>query len=168
MRLASFISRVHTFERTNWLTSDQVFTMATEGSARAIGFGDEIGCIKPGFMADIVFLDVGHIHYIPLNDITRQVVFSENGAAVDSVMIGGRMVLEGGQLNTIDEKKLKSDVETACERLRSATASQHGFAEKLEGYVEAFWATQAMRPYDVHRHLGDVVSPTRGGSPHGV
>jgi cytosine/adenosine deaminase-related metal-dependent hydrolase len=38
-----------------------------------------------------------------------QIVFTENGAAVDSVMIGGRLVLDHGRLTTIDEKKLRRD-----------------------------------------------------------
>ncbi len=155
-RLASLISRIQTFRREDWLTSDQVLTMATEGSARAMGFGDEIGRLEPGFMADIVFLDLGYIHYVPLNDITRQIVFSENGAAVDSVMIGGRMILDKGQLTTIDEDKLRRDVETACERLRTATAESVLFASKLEEYVGAFCATQTQHAYHVHRHMGDA------------
>jgi hypothetical protein len=49
------------------------------------------------------------INYVPLQAPLLQLVFAENGAAVDSVMIGGRMVLEHGRLLTIDESKLKHD-----------------------------------------------------------
>ena len=81
--------------------------MATIGSAQAMGFAGMIGEIAPGYKADIVFLDLGHINYVPCHDIVSQIVFTENGAAVESVMIGGRMVLDHGRLTTIDEKKLR-------------------------------------------------------------
>jgi 5-methylthioadenosine/S-adenosylhomocysteine deaminase len=156
-RLASYVSRVQSFRPESWLSSDQVLTMATEGGARAMGFDGEIGRLAPGFKADIVFLDLAHIHYVPLNDITRQIVFSENGAAVDSVMIGGRLIVEAGRLTSVDESKLRCDVEQACERLRAASEPNRNFARKLEDYVGAFCATQVQRPYHVHRHLGDTI-----------
>ena len=70
-----------------------------------------------GLRADIVFLDIGHINYVPLRKPLLQVVFAENGAAVDSVMIGGRMVLAHGRLLTIDEHRLRRDAQIAAERL---------------------------------------------------
>jgi 5-methylthioadenosine/S-adenosylhomocysteine deaminase len=36
---------------------EEVYTAATKGSARALGFED-IGAIAPGMKADIVFLDL--------------------------------------------------------------------------------------------------------------
>ncbi|MEA2868883.1 MAG: 5-methylthioadenosine/S-adenosylhomocysteine deaminase, partial [Bradyrhizobium sp.] len=43
--------------------------MATVGSARAMGLGGKVGEIAPGFKADIVFLDLGHINYVPCHDM---------------------------------------------------------------------------------------------------
>lgn len=47
MRLASYTSRVRGPDYERWLTSDEVFRMATEGSARALGFAGELGRIAP-------------------------------------------------------------------------------------------------------------------------
>ena len=55
-----------------------------------------------GFLADIVFLDLDEINYVPLNDPLTQLVSSENGSAVASVMIGGRMVLPRWQQGRLD------------------------------------------------------------------
>jgi hypothetical protein len=49
-----------------------------------------IGQLEPGFLADIVFLEISHINYFPFRNLLLQMVFAENGAAVDSVMVGGR------------------------------------------------------------------------------
>ncbi|NIR61041.1 MAG: amidohydrolase family protein, partial [Gammaproteobacteria bacterium] len=73
-----------------WLGSADALTLATAGGARLLGFGDRLGRLAPGCHADIVFLDLGHLNFVPLNDPANQIVNGEDGGAVDSVMIGGR------------------------------------------------------------------------------
>src|SRR2546428_12964798 len=91
MRLASFVSKAQRPDVERWVTTDEVALAATEGSARALGFEGLIGRLAPGYKADIVFLDLGHVNWIPLNDPTNQLVHTEDGGAVTHVMIGGRM-----------------------------------------------------------------------------
>lgn len=150
-RLAAFISRIQNPDYKTWLGPRQVLTMSTAGSARALGFADAIGRIAPGAKADIVFLDLAHIHYVPLADLIGQIVFTESGAAVDSVMIGGRMVLDRGKIVTIDEKKLRRDVERAAERLNGANAANRAFAARLEDVVGGFCLGLCRSPYHVDR-----------------
>jgi hypothetical protein len=85
-----------------------------------------------------VFLDLGHINYVPCHDMVTQIVFSENGGAVDSVMIGGRMVLDNGRLTTVDEKKLRRDAASAAKRLFAANAPTRSFAKDLQSIVGHF------------------------------
>ena len=134
-----------------WLGPDEVLHMATVGSAHAMGLGGKVGEIAPGFKADIVFLDLGHINYVPCHDMVTQIVFTENGGAVDSVMIGGRMVLDRGRLTTIDEKKLRRDVTSAAERLFAANAPMRSFAKDLQSIVGHFCHNLACESYHVHR-----------------
>ena len=74
---------------------------------------------------------------MPCHDIVSQIVFTENGAAVDSVMIGGRMVLDHGRLTTIDEKKLRRDACAAAERLFAVNTPMRSFAKELAGALSA-------------------------------
>jgi 5-methylthioadenosine/S-adenosylhomocysteine deaminase len=148
-RLAALISRVQTPDFERWLGADEVLRMATVGSARAMGFGS-VGEIAPGYKADIVFLDLAHINYVPCHDVLTQIVFTENGAAVDSVMIGGRLVLDHGRLTTIDEKKLRRDASSAAEQLFAANAPMRAFAKQLQSFVGAFCHRLACEPYHVH------------------
>ncbi len=89
LRLAAFLSRVGDADYGRWLSAEEVFRAATEGSAKILNF-DRIGRLEPGYRADIVFLDIGHINYVPLRNPLRQMVLAENGAAILSVMIDGR------------------------------------------------------------------------------
>jgi guanine deaminase len=83
--------------------------------------------------------------------MVSQIVFTENGAAVDSVMIGGRMVLDRGRLTTVDEKKLRQDAAAAAERLFAANTATRTFARELQPVVGQFCHRLACEPYHVHR-----------------
>jgi guanine deaminase len=146
-RLAAYLSRVRTPDYTRWITAGDAFTMATEGSAGVLGMANRIGRLAPGFKADVVFLDLGNANYVPLNDGLVQLVNGESGLAVDRVMIGGRMILEGGRLLTVDEAKVRAQAEAAIERLRGATAQAVATARALEPFVGAFCVRQARAPY---------------------
>jgi 5-methylthioadenosine/S-adenosylhomocysteine deaminase len=77
LRLAAFLSRVGDVDPRRWLSAEEAFRAATEGSAKILGF-DRLGRLEPGYRADIVFLDIG------LRNPLHQMVLSENGAAIHS------------------------------------------------------------------------------------
>ncbi len=68
MRLASFVSKVQGPDWRRWLTTREAALAATEGSVRALGFGERIGRLAPGYKADIVMLDLDHPDWLPFND----------------------------------------------------------------------------------------------------
>jgi guanine deaminase len=110
---------------------------------------DRIGRLAPGYKADITFLDLANIDFVPLNDVLLQIVNGESGAAVDSVMNGGRLVLEHGRLTTVDERRVRAQAEAAVARLRQANAEAMAAARALEGFVGAFCLSQVREPYDL-------------------
>jgi len=101
MHFAAAASHARGPEPERWITTQQVFTAATMGSARALGF-DNIGRIAEGCVADIVFLDLDAPTLIPLNDPVSQAVIGEDGTSVTDVMVGGRFVVRDRRLLTVD------------------------------------------------------------------
>jgi guanine deaminase len=158
MRLASFVSRVQGPDHTRWLTTDEAFWMATEGSARALGWDGRIGRIAPGFKADIVFLDEAAPHFVPLNDVTNQIVHGEDGTGVVSVMIGGRLVVDRGRLTTIDTDELRRRAAETAGRLAGLTGEARALAERLETVVARFCQGLATRPHPVQRYAATTPS----------
>jgi cytosine/adenosine deaminase-related metal-dependent hydrolase len=91
---------------------------ATLTGARAVGLAGAIGAIKPGMIADLMILDLKEPAFVPFNSAARQIVFSESGRAVETVLVGGRPVVRGGRLVTVDEAALAAAVETVAPTFR--------------------------------------------------
>jgi 5-methylthioadenosine/S-adenosylhomocysteine deaminase len=85
---------------------------ATLGNARSAGLQGKIGAIKLGHKADMVFIDLNDTAYLPYNSAARQLVYTETGRGIDSVMIDGRMVMSDRRVTTIDEEDLRREVES--------------------------------------------------------
>lgn len=154
MRLASTVSRLHSPDPADWLTAGQVIEMATRGSARGLGFDGLIGSLAPGFKADIVFLDLRRIQYLPLNHAARQVVFQENGAGVKHVMIDGRLIVRDGRVLTVDYARLREEVTRANDRLRLENEDAARLVRQLEPLVGQFCVGLSKEPYHVNRYVG--------------
>ena len=155
MRLASFVSRIRSVDAEEWLATEEVLTMATAGSAHALGLGDHIGRLAPGFKADIVFLDLGHPNFLPLNDPTNQIVHTENGAAVDSVMVGGRLVLHRGKFETVDLNAIRQKATARALELREGNRETRELLQQIEGVVSRFCIGLAREPYLVQSLVDD-------------
>ncbi len=139
MRLACYVSRVKGNPPEQWVSAREALHAATEGGAKALGF-DKLGRVEKGWKADLLLLDLSALHYIPLNDLASQIVFGEDGTGVESVMIGGRWVMRGGKLLTVDVEALRRKAEAAVARLRAANAEAKALGEKLQPYVGHFCA----------------------------
>jgi guanine deaminase len=151
MRLASLSSKVQGPDVERWLTTEEALKAATEGSARALGLENEIGRIEPGYWADIVFLDLHHINWIPTNDPVNQIVHTEDGTGVHSVMIGGRMIVANHKLLTVDLPKLAAQAAASQARRAELTGNAKKLYERLEKVVGAFCPGLAKAPLHIDR-----------------
>lgn len=161
LRLAAFLSRICSPDTSEWLSAEEVFHAATRGSAEILGF-ERLGVLEPGYAADIVFLDLRHINYVPLRAPLRQLVFTENGAAIDSVMIDGRFVLRHGTMLTVDEARLRAHAAEAVERLDRANAAARQQSAALADIIGRFCLGQARAPFAAHRRLPDGQNAGKG------
>jgi guanine deaminase len=152
MRLASFASKVQGPDWRRWLSTREAALAATEGSARALGLGDRVGRLAPGWKADIVMLDLDHPNWLPLNDPVNQLVHTEDGTAVASVMIGGRMVVDNRRVVTVDLARLRERVEAARDRLAAANADNRRLYDALEPVVGSHCPGLARAPYHIDRY----------------
>ncbi|WP_159010195.1 amidohydrolase [Bradyrhizobium sp. S69] len=151
-RLASYLSRIEGPATAQWISAQQAFGLATEGSAKVLGF-ERIGRLAPGYEADIVFLRLDSPHFVPLRAPLLQMVFGENGASVDTVMIGGRVVFRDGKLLTLDEAVLRRQAQEAADRLDRADGTPRGSTTVVSQLVGAFCAAQGCLGHKLPRKL---------------
>jgi hypothetical protein len=72
-------------------------------------------------------------------------VFGEDGTGVESVMIGGRMVLDHGRFTTIDPAKLRLQAEAAVARLAAETREGRALSERLAPLIGQYCSGLAGR-----------------------
>jgi guanine deaminase len=155
MRYASMASKTQTPDPHHWAGVEEIYNAATKGSARALGFKD-IGAIAPGMKADIVFLGLETMNWIPHNWTVNQMVHAEDGTGVRHVMIGGRFVVRDGKLLTLDIGKLAREAEAARERLEALNAGMLDLYNKLEPVVASFCPGIAAQPYHIRQYVCDA------------
>ena len=85
---------------------ERVLEMATMRGAEALGLETRIGSIEPGKRADLVLYDLDTPEWRPLLHPVNNLVYAASGASVRTVLIDGRVVLDEGQLTTLDERRL--------------------------------------------------------------
>ena len=88
----------------------EALKLATEGNARTAGLQGRIGALKPGFCADIVLIDLKDVAYLPYNSAARQLVYTETGRGVETVIVNGRVVIKERKALSIDEDGLRREV----------------------------------------------------------
>ncbi len=66
--------------------------------------------IKEGEVADILLIDMDATHLNPVNDIEALIVYSMQGSDVDTVIVGGDILMHGRELKSIDEEKIRYEI----------------------------------------------------------
>ena len=98
------------------LPADQVVRMVTENAAAAVGMKDQIGTIKDGANADLIFIDLNEPSMFPNNNIVSSLCYSANGSEVDSVMIDGRFVMRKREYVTMDGERVRYEVQRIVDK----------------------------------------------------
>jgi hypothetical protein len=100
------------------MTAPTALEMATIAGAKAIGRAKDLGSIEPGKLADIVLLDLDHAHTTPVHNVVSNIVFATNAHNVDTVLIGGRIVLRNGVMQGLDEGAVIGHAQRRAEEIR--------------------------------------------------
>jgi len=99
----------------SWLPPGRVLEMCTVDSARALGLADAIGSLEPGKKADVVLLDWRRPHLYPANMPLFRLAYFANGNDVDTVIVDGRIALQGRKALLVDEDKVLDEAQAQTE-----------------------------------------------------
>jgi len=99
-------------------TAADAIRSATLSGARTAGLEGRVGALRPNMAADLFIVDLTDPSFVPLNSIARQVVFTEGGRGVETVIVDGRIVIADRKATTIDERALREEVAGLMKILR--------------------------------------------------
>jgi guanine deaminase len=157
LRIASVISTVRfPHETQRWLDADTVWSLATSGTARVLGQAGDLGAVAPRRKADLALLRADSVFMRPLADPIKALVYAETGAAVDTVLVDGRVVVERGRVTTVDEDRIFARAQEAADRQRGQSAQAWALAERLAPYVAAVCRSAVTTALPINRFAAAV------------
>ena len=116
LRAAWMLERAHCEDAT-CLSSPDVVAMALDAGRSMLGL-PESG-LSEGAPADLVLFDTDRIHTTPPHDATAMLAYAANSEDVTDVYVDGKALLKGGELRTIDEERVKSEVRRLLHRIKN-------------------------------------------------
>lgn len=94
----------------HWPTAKQFITAMCNGGARAMRQSKRIGSLEAGKDADLILLDLNSLAFTPRNDLSRHLIYCENGSSVKLTMVAGQVVYQEGQLLHVNEEEIKAEI----------------------------------------------------------
>lgn len=100
------------------MDANAVLKMATLGSARCMGY-DDCDCIKIGGKADLTVIDMHKPNMQPINDITKNLIYSGSKDNVKLTMVNGKILYENGEFPLYDIEKIYSEAQSITDRIKA-------------------------------------------------
>src|ERR1700730_1621015 len=88
------------------LGAKAVVEMATIEGAKAVHMEKEIGSLEPGKKADLILIDLNEPNAVPMYDVYSQLAYALKGSDVETVIIGGQVVMRDRALLTLREGEI--------------------------------------------------------------
>lgn len=97
--------------------ANDILKASTIGSARCMGL---TGCdvIDVGKKADLIVIDMHKPSMQPINNITKNLVYSGGKDVVKMTMINGKILYDNGEFKNIDIEKIYANAQAVIDRIR--------------------------------------------------
>ena len=119
LRTAAFLQKSATGDPVA-LPAYEALRLATANGARAMGCADgELGVIREGALADVIVVDMQKPHLQPVHNVVSNVVYCGKASDVETVVVGGRIVVENRRIAGVDLPELYRGVAEAVERIKA-------------------------------------------------
>ncbi len=100
------------------LDGNEVLKMATVNSAHAMGLED-CDVLREGKRADLIVIDLDRPNMRPINNISKNIVYSGSKENVKLTMIDGEILYRDGKFNIgFDEKEIYDKAQEIAERIK--------------------------------------------------
>lgn len=97
--------------------ANAILKAATIGSAHCMGL-DECDVIDEGKTADLTVIDMHRPNMQPINNITKNIVYSGSKESVKMTMINGKILYENGEFINTDIERIYSEAQAVIDRIK--------------------------------------------------
>ncbi len=132
MKCAGLLHKIAHPVAQTWPSARDVLRMSLRGGARSTLLQGQIGVLAPGYQADIVLLRLNAPPFVPLHDPVNQLVYCESGREVETVLVGGRVVVEDGTMTTVDVTDVYAEVATLMPEFMQMVDRAYAVSRRLE------------------------------------
>jgi len=119
IRLAALLAKGVSSDATA-LPAWQALELATVHPARALGLDDRIGTLQPGKCADIAAVRLAGVDLAPCYDPLSHLVYAAGREHVSHVWVNGELVVDNGNLTTMDAREVEARAAFWHDRIKSA------------------------------------------------
>lgn len=142
MRMCFFLHRIPSHNLyTPALSPLKVLKMASLNASKVVGYAGEIGSLELGKKADAILVDLKEILEDPWTspeaNLANVIMHRALGRHVDTVVVGGKLIMEHRQFKTVDVDALYR--EAAAQAAQGRTPEQEAYRDLL----------QSIKPYYV-------------------
>ena len=153
MKLFCLLSAVSAPERTG-VSAAEALSAATLGGARTAGLDGSLGALRPGYKADLALLDLGDPAYVPLNSAARQLVYSDSGRSIRTVIVDGSVVVRDGASTRVDESALRAEIAALMPTVRGDVGRMRAGYERVRPFIDEVHRRAWARPLTIDRFVG--------------
>ena len=119
MDLASKLQKIYRVDP-RALGAKGALEMATIEGARALHMEKEIGSLETGKKADFVILILDVPNAVPMYDVYSQIVYALKASEVETVVVGGKILLRDGKLLTVDQATAIAKAKEYAKKIRAS------------------------------------------------
>jgi guanine deaminase len=149
---AAAVSKLRGDEPGRWLSAREALSAGTLAGGRALGFGEALGSLRVGAIADLVAYRTDTVTFTPYTDPVRQLVYAERGAGLGFSMVAGEVVLQGGALTRIDERALLREAQSEFGELAERFDAAEASVQPVLQAVEAIYRRTLAMPIPADTH----------------
>jgi 5-methylthioadenosine/S-adenosylhomocysteine deaminase len=173
LRLACYLQRLPRDFAQGRLDSEQVLRAAAGNGARALGMAGRLGSLEPGRSADLLIVAKDRIFFPPGRfdgePFLNVVLDRAESQDIDTVMVGGRILMEHGVVTIVDENAVRDRfAEAVAERVYRPSAEVRRWAElgnMVEPYLPEFYRPWYETPIEPAYVYNPKRAPTDPGRP---
>ncbi|MDR7481915.1 MAG: amidohydrolase [Armatimonadota bacterium] len=110
MKCAALLHKIASPVAEAWPSARDVLDATLRGGARSTLLQGQVGILAPGAYADVVLLRLDAPAFIPWHVPANHLVYCQSGRDVDKVFVGGRLVVDGGRVVTVDAAAVYAEI----------------------------------------------------------